>query len=92
MRRPASAPRLSAYHAPTDHRRGRGPCGEKKPAVVFVMENRFSPVATRHQVLKRTGKLKTEASTHGEKLGKRQICQDLHPGTISTPSEAGGRA
>ena len=48
-------------HSPAGHPAGFREGGEEKPTVIIVMENRFAPVATRHHVVKGTGKFKTEA-------------------------------
>jgi hypothetical protein len=70
-------------HLPASHRTGFGESGEKKPPVVVIMENRFSPVAARYHVVKGTGELKSKAAWHAGKLaGEREICQDLHPDPI----------
>ena len=43
------------------------------------MENRFSPGAARHHVVKGTGELKSKAARHAGKLaGEREICQDFY--------------
>lgn len=58
---------------PTGHHAGLRQSGEEEPPVIIVMENRFAPVATRHQVVKCTGKLDPKTAWHGgslESLGK----------------------
>jgi hypothetical protein len=45
--------------------------GEEKTAVVVVMENRLTSVATRHHVVKGAGKFDTQAPWHAAKIGQR---------------------
>lgn len=68
----APAPRCapSGMHAPAGHRAGFREGGEEKPAVV-VMENRFTPVASRHHVVIGTGKFKTYAPHPPRRLQPR---------------------
>ena len=47
--------------------------GEEKSAVVVVMENRLTPVATRHHVVKGAGKFDAQAPWHAKRVGKRVI-------------------
>ncbi len=47
--------------------------GEEKSAVVIVMENRLTPVATRHHVVKGAGKFDAQAPWHAKRVGKRAI-------------------
>ena len=50
---------------------GLGQGGEEKPAVVVVMENGLTPVATRHHVVKSAGKFKAEAAWHWVRVGAK---------------------
>jgi len=55
-------------HSPTAHRTGFGDGGEEKPAVVIVMENRITPVATSHHVVQSTGKFNAQAPQHARRI------------------------
>jgi hypothetical protein len=62
---------LTPFSTPAGHRAGLGKGGEEKTAVVVVMENRLTSVATRHHVVKGAGKFDTQAPWHAAKIGQR---------------------
>ena len=58
-------------HPPAGHPAGFRQGGEEKPAVIVVMENRFTPVASRHHVVKGTGKFDTKTPWHAGRVEER---------------------